>query len=491
MVGRESELGHLQLTLDALDGGGAACVTIEGEPGIGKTRLLAELRRRAEERGHVVLSGAAAEFERDMPFSVWVDALDAYVVAQGLTEHEDWDAGPGRRAGRCPAVAADAGRRRRRDRRRALPRPPRGAAAAGADRRRAAARAGARRPALERRRVDRADRRADRPRAGRAGAARAGLSARGRRTSGSSAAVADPPVTRLELEQLRRERGGRAARPTSTPTRRAAIYRHGGGNPFYLEQLGRASGRTSAPRSTARAAEGGRARRGRAARSRGELESLLRAVARASSTPRPSPASRSSRTSPPRSPGCRRGRRAGRRSTTCSALDLVRPTEVPRRFIFRHPLVRRAVYESTRGGWRLGAHARAAAALARARRRRRPSAPTTSSSRPAQGDQEAIAGAARGRPGRGSRARRRPRRAGSRPRCACCPTSDAERQVEVRVALASALRSLGELERCRDDAARGDRAARPRGGRPARRADRAAAPRSSTGRAATRTPTAG
>ena len=95
MVGRDTELGHLQATLDALDGGSAACLTVEGEPGIGKTRLLNELRRRAEERGHVVLAGAAAEFEREMPFSVWVDALDAYVVAQGLTDHEAWDCGPG------------------------------------------------------------------------------------------------------------------------------------------------------------------------------------------------------------------------------------------------------------------------------------------------------------------------------------------------------------------------------------------------------------
>ena len=44
--------------------------------------------------------------------------------------------------------------------------------------------------------------------------------------------------------------------------------------------------------------------------------------------------------------------------------DLIRLTSVPRRFRFRHPIVRRAVYEATPGGWRLGAHRRAAQALA-------------------------------------------------------------------------------------------------------------------------------
>jgi DNA-binding NarL/FixJ family response regulator len=45
------------------------------------------------------------------------------------------------------------------------------------------------------------------------------------------------------------------------------------------------------------------------------------------------------------------------------ARDLVHPTEVPRRFRFRHPLVRRAVYESCAPGTRIAAHGRCAGAL--------------------------------------------------------------------------------------------------------------------------------
>jgi DNA-binding NarL/FixJ family response regulator len=49
---------------------------------------------------------------------------------------------------------------------------------------------------------------------------------------------------------------------------------------------------------------------------------------------------------------------------TLLAVGLVRATDVPRRFRFRHPLVRRAVYESAPAAWRLGAHGRCASALA-------------------------------------------------------------------------------------------------------------------------------
>ena len=45
-------------------------------------------------------------------------------------------------------------------------------------------------------------------------------------------------------------------------------------------------------------------------------------------------------------------------------VGVIRRTEVPRRFRFRHPLVRRAVYDSTPAGWLLSAHERSAAALA-------------------------------------------------------------------------------------------------------------------------------
>jgi predicted ATPase len=99
IVGRDDELGRIEAALDALAGGAQVSLTFEGEPGIGKTRLLHELRARAESRGHVVLAGAAAEFEREMPFGVWVDTLDAYVVSQDLTEHEAWS----------PALAAELG----------------------------------------------------------------------------------------------------------------------------------------------------------------------------------------------------------------------------------------------------------------------------------------------------------------------------------------------------------------------------------------------
>src|SRR5215213_8412884 len=108
-VGRGTELERLEGVLDELEAGAATCV-VEGEAGIGKTLLLGELRRRAEERGHLVLGGSAAEFERDLPFGVWVDALDAYVASQDFASAAGTDAAfLADLAGVLPSVARTGG----------------------------------------------------------------------------------------------------------------------------------------------------------------------------------------------------------------------------------------------------------------------------------------------------------------------------------------------------------------------------------------------
>ena len=51
IVGRAAELGQLERSLAELERGRPSALEIEGEPGIGKTRLLAELGARADRRG--------------------------------------------------------------------------------------------------------------------------------------------------------------------------------------------------------------------------------------------------------------------------------------------------------------------------------------------------------------------------------------------------------------------------------------------------------
>src|SRR5687767_9833903 len=80
LVGRAAELGTLDLVVDRLKGGGPSAALLAGEPGIGKTRLLGELGAHAGARGCVVLSGSASELESDLPFWVFVDALDEYAA---------------------------------------------------------------------------------------------------------------------------------------------------------------------------------------------------------------------------------------------------------------------------------------------------------------------------------------------------------------------------------------------------------------------------
>src|SRR5215208_2540947 len=45
LIGRASEIERMEVLLGRIDGGAAACLAVEGEPGIGKSSLLGELRR--------------------------------------------------------------------------------------------------------------------------------------------------------------------------------------------------------------------------------------------------------------------------------------------------------------------------------------------------------------------------------------------------------------------------------------------------------------
>ncbi|MBW3665233.1 MAG: AAA family ATPase, partial [Actinobacteria bacterium] len=74
-MGREAELA---VALDVVDRVAAAtgqALVIEGEAGIGKTRMVDELLRTVRQRGWQLVRGAARPLETEMAFAPWVDAL--------------------------------------------------------------------------------------------------------------------------------------------------------------------------------------------------------------------------------------------------------------------------------------------------------------------------------------------------------------------------------------------------------------------------------
>lgn len=75
LLGRERELAKLAELLQAASSGGGAFAWLEGEAGIGKTRVLDSTAQIARERGFTVLSAAAQELEAHRPFAVVADCL--------------------------------------------------------------------------------------------------------------------------------------------------------------------------------------------------------------------------------------------------------------------------------------------------------------------------------------------------------------------------------------------------------------------------------
>ncbi|MFL5867693.1 MAG: AAA family ATPase, partial [Thermoleophilaceae bacterium] len=97
-VGREPELAALTDALDRAEGGESAAVFLAGESGVGKSRLLREFERVAEERGARVVGGdCVALAEGELPYAPITAALrglardvdeDALVELFGPARHE-------------------------------------------------------------------------------------------------------------------------------------------------------------------------------------------------------------------------------------------------------------------------------------------------------------------------------------------------------------------------------------------------------------------
>ncbi|MEU7632967.1 AAA family ATPase [Nocardia sp. NPDC049220] len=76
LAGRGTEVTSIERVLADARSGAACALVVLGEPGIGKTRLLSELSGRSTAAGFDVSTGRGSELEREVPFGMVVEALD-------------------------------------------------------------------------------------------------------------------------------------------------------------------------------------------------------------------------------------------------------------------------------------------------------------------------------------------------------------------------------------------------------------------------------
>lgn len=86
VVGRDAALETLDRWLDLARAGRGQTALIAGEAGIGKSRLAAEARARAQRDGLLVLEGRCFEPDRALPFAPFVDLLQTRLAGRSGEE---------------------------------------------------------------------------------------------------------------------------------------------------------------------------------------------------------------------------------------------------------------------------------------------------------------------------------------------------------------------------------------------------------------------
>jgi predicted ATPase len=86
LIGRNQELNTLENGLGVASRGSGRCIFLTGEAGIGKSRLIEELRRQATSGNFTILQGNCFEQETSFPYAPWIDALRAYFTPLDATQ---------------------------------------------------------------------------------------------------------------------------------------------------------------------------------------------------------------------------------------------------------------------------------------------------------------------------------------------------------------------------------------------------------------------